>query len=148
MSLGIMYYSRSGNSKRIAEKLASFLNAKTFELKEEVSYKGIFGFLKGGFYAGKHKRVPYEVDAEVLELDKLLIVSPLWANNATPGIQTFLRENERSGVTLVFSNDGSDVTKAFGKTKEIFPFVTEYYGITKKKNNEEEVINTIVKTFD
>ncbi len=55
MNNKVVYFSRSGNSKRVAGKIAEKLDCGKVELTDNVSWKGIFGFFKGGFYSLNQK---------------------------------------------------------------------------------------------
>jgi flavodoxin len=42
MELQVVYFTRTGNSKRVAEKIAKKLNVSIIEIKDNKSWKGIF----------------------------------------------------------------------------------------------------------
>ncbi len=44
----IVYYSRDGNTKKVAEKLAEQMSCDIIQITEAKSRKGILGFLKAG----------------------------------------------------------------------------------------------------
>ena len=43
----VAYYSRTGNTEFVAEKIAEYLGAEVCEVIDKKSRKGRFGFLKG-----------------------------------------------------------------------------------------------------
>lgn len=143
MKTNVMYFTRSGKTKHAAKKLSQVLDAEMYELKDNKNWKGIFGYLKGGFYASSDKPVEISFNNEVMNCEQLVIMSPLWAGGPSPAVRTFIRNHPHNNITLVLTNDGSSVEKAFDRTKELLPSIKNYYGITKKLNNENQVIDQI-----
>jgi len=147
MSVGIVYFSKSGTTKRIAEQTAAKLGMKPIELKDNINWKGFIGFMKGGFYAMKDKHVEITFDNTCLSCDEFIVMSPLWAGGPAPAAREFIRRVGADKVDLLLTNDGSDVTIAFNRTRKLFPKLKKTYGITKKLKNKEIIIEEIVKTY-
>ena len=57
MATQIYYFSRSGFTKLAAKGIAEKLKGSVIKLSDGDSYKGIFGFIKGGFRAVTKKDV-------------------------------------------------------------------------------------------
>jgi flavodoxin len=146
MSTNIIYFTRSGKTKSIADELGSQLKANIYEVTDDKNWQGIFGYIKGGFYASSNKQVKINIDAKAFDADKLIILTPLWAGGPTPAIRTLLKEHSHRDITVVFTNDGSDVNKAYVKTENLFPNIKNFYGITKKLNNKDDVLKEIIKS--
>ena len=147
MKTSVIYFSRTGNSKRIADKIASKLDCQTTELTDDVSWKGIWGWLKGGLYSlnGKTTNVKLSPETEVGEMDTIILVVPLWAGNVAPAGYSFLMKEIKSikRLFVVIDNDGSDVGKTFSKLEATVGALENKYGITKQSKNEDEVIGKI-----
>ncbi|MBN2794938.1 MAG: hypothetical protein JXR88_06000 [Clostridia bacterium] len=143
MKTNIIYFSRTGKTKHVAQKLAHSIDSEIFELKDNKNWSGFFGYMKGGFYASKDKGVEVSFDQQALDCEQLIIMSPLWAGGPSPSIRTFIRTTKHPNITLVLTNDGSDVHKAFERSKTLLPEVKRYYGITKKLKNENQVLEQI-----
>lgn len=146
MSTNIIYFTRSGKTKSIAEELGSQLKTNVYQVTDDKNWQGIFGYLKGGFYASSNKHVNINIDEKAFEADKLIILTPLWAGGPAPAVRTLLKELTHDHVTVVFTNDGSDVEKAYVKTENLYPNITKFYGITKKLNNRDAVIKQILES--
>jgi len=144
MKICVVYFSRSGKTREIAKKLSSKLDTNVFEVTDDKNWKGIFGFIRGGFYASFDKDVKVSYDKKATEADVIITLSPLWAGGPSPAMRKFIRENKSKNIHLVLTNDGSDINKAFAKTKKIIPEISKMYGITKKLNNEAQVIDNVV----
>ncbi|MBQ3416644.1 MAG: flavodoxin family protein [Ruminococcus sp.] len=148
MKTAIVYYSMSGNTKMIAERIAKELSADMIELIPEKAYpdKGMRKFLWGGFAAvmsEKPKLYPYSFDAQ--NYDTILIGSPVWASNVAPPIRTFVEENKdslkekRFGVFLCYAGGGAD--KALEKLKKLLNinrFISELVLVDPKEKSAEE----------
>lgn len=145
----VLYFSRSGNSKRIAEKIAEKLGCTTIEITDNVSWKGFFGFMKGGFYSINQKLtgIKLENDYNVSEADNIVLVVPLWAGNTAPAGYSFLMKEMKNikNLYMVICNDGSDFDKAYTKLQKMVGNIKNKYGITKNKGNEDSVIDNICR---
>lgn len=143
----VLYFTRSGNSKRIAEKIAKKLGCGTVEITDDKSWKGIFGFMRGGYYSLKQKvtRVSLEGDYDVSRADNIILVSPLWAGSAAPAGYSFLlnKKEKIKKLHMVICNDGSDTEEAFKKLELLVGKINNKYRITKNLGNEDSVISEI-----
>jgi hypothetical protein len=146
MSTNIIYFTRSGKTKSIADELANQLKTNIYQVTDDKNWQGILGYIKGGFYASSNKPVKINIDAKAFDADKLIILTPLWAGGPTPAVRTLLKEHPHNEITVVFTNDGSDVNKAYVKTENLFPNIKNFYGITKKLNNKDDVLKEIIKS--
>ena len=85
MKTAVVYYSMSGNTKLIAEKIAGDLNADLIEIFPENSYpdKGFRKYFWGGKSAimgAKPALQPYSFNAD--KYDTVIIGSPVWASSS------------------------------------------------------------------
>lgn len=145
--MSIVYFSRTKKTKAVAEKLSKALNLESYEIKDDKNWKGIWGFLKGGYYASTNKKVNIEYDEKALASEHLFVLSPVWASGPSPAIRTFLNENLNKNMTLIFTCDGSSLDKVYNNSKKLFPHVKSYYGITHRLKDEDKVIESIVKDY-
>lgn len=148
MNNNVFYFSRTGNSERIAKNISEKLGCPMTRLTDDVSWKGILGWLRGGFYSirGKKTKVSIEGSPDIASLDKVILVSPLWAGNTAPAGYSFLEDymNDIKELFVVICNDGSPADTAFEKLEQRVGKIKNKYGITKNKGNEEEVITKLV----
>lgn len=92
----IVYYSMSGNVKKVAEQIAKLTGADLLALHPVKAYpdKGAKKFLWGGKSAlmgDKPKLQPYTFNAD--RYDDIVFGSPVWASSFTPPLRTFIEEN-------------------------------------------------------
>ena len=136
MSYKVVYFTRTGTSKRVAEKIAEKLSVATVEIVDNKIWGGPMGFMRGAYYAAKNKEVSIKVEGKISDEDEIIMVSPIWVGNLVPALSTFLRKCDKSTIHLVTTSKDSGI-----KDKAGFKSLTE---IITKKNNEDEVINALV----
>lgn len=122
MNSAVVYYSMSGNTASVAEKIAGILKADLIEIKPEKQYpdKGIKKFLFGGksaVMAETPRLQPYDFHPE--KYDQIIFGFPVWAGNITPPIRTFIRDNldgmKGKRIAAFACQSGSGAEKAFRK---------------------------------
>lgn len=95
MKTAIIYYSMSGNTKYIAEKIAQALDADLIPLIPMKAYpdSGFKKFFWGGKSAvmGEKPRLePYAFDPAAYDL--IILGGPVWAGTFAPPLRTFIHE--------------------------------------------------------
>ena len=133
----VLFFTRTGNSKRIAEKLADKLSCQIIEVTDNMNWNGILGFIKGGYYASRDKVVVIKTNPELVDYDELIVVSPLWAGKLAPDIKELLKTVQKDKVHLVVVSTGSNISDD--------PEYKSVALIINSKNNEDEVIDHLVK---
>ena len=139
MSYKVVYFTRTGTSKRIAEKIANKLSLEAIQITDNMNWKGVLGFIKGGYYASRNKPVDIKVAEKFNVTDDLIVVTPLWAGKVAPAIKTFLKTIACDKIHLVVTSNASNL-----KDRLEFKSVSD---ITKSKNNEDVSVDNIVKSF-
>jgi len=102
MNVGIIFFSKTGNTRKIAEVLSDKLKSMKIssELIEIKSSK-VPGVLGGGRAAMKQKEMPILNESQDLsKYDLFLFGSPIWAWRPSPYIYSFLRHIKYSGKKL------------------------------------------------
>ncbi|MGE9883084.1 flavodoxin family protein [Blautia obeum] len=129
MTTAIVYYSMSGNTKYVADKIAERIEADIIRIDPVKAYpdKGAKKFIWGGKSAvmgEKPALLPYELNVE--KYDRIILGTPVWASNFAPPIRTFIKENPNiHGKKLaVFTCFSGGADKAIEKMKK-------YIGIEK-----------------
>lgn len=62
MNLKIVYFTRTGTSKRVAEKITKLLSCGIVQIEDNINWKGFFGYLKAGFYSSTNRNVAIEIN--------------------------------------------------------------------------------------
>ena len=151
MRTAIVYYSMSGNTKYVADKIADVIKTSgevdiiRIEPKKAYPDKGAKKFFWGGKSAvmGETPALqPYEFNIE--KYDRIIFGTPVWASNVVPPIRTFINDNpdvkdKKIAVFTCFSGGGAD--KAIDKMKKyigIEKFEAELILIDPKDKVKEE----------
>ena len=95
-----IYYSRTGNTKRVMETIAKEMDAELLALTDGVERSGLRGWLRSGMDAMKLSTKPLNPfeTAKPLEEYRLVIVgSPVWAGRMASPIRSLLK---RRGLEL------------------------------------------------
>ena len=100
MKTAIVYYSMSGNTRFVAEKMAHVLDADLIPLIPMKAYpdSGFKKFLwcgKSAIMGDKPRLEPCDFDGAAYDL--VIFGSPVWAGTFAPPLRTFIRDNQ---VTL------------------------------------------------
>ena len=147
MTTAIVYYSMSGNTKYVADKIAERIEADVIRIDPVKAYpdKGAKKFIWGGKSAVMGEKPalhPYECNVE--KYDRIILGTPVWASNFAPPIRTFIKENpnihgRKLAVFTCFSGGGAD--KAIEKMKKyigIKEFEAELILVDPKENVKAE----------
>ncbi len=126
MKVGIVYYSRTGNTKKAAKLLKDKLekNKENVDLIEIQHIKKP-GFFKAGRAAMQQKEQPIKnTNYNLDEYDTILVGSPTWAGRPAPHLRTFFNKAEnlkgkKAGVFITGSASGN-------KNKKTSDFLKEY----------------------
>ncbi|MFP4609286.1 MAG: flavodoxin family protein [Candidatus Aenigmatarchaeota archaeon] len=102
--ISVVYYSRTGNTKKVAGLIASELGCDTFRIHDKKDRSGFLGYLKGGWDAWRENRTEITLKEEIdLSEDRLLCLgTPVWASNPTPAVRTFLAERKERLEKVAF----------------------------------------------
>ncbi len=87
----ILYYSRTGKTRFLAEKLRDELGADLVEIRDLKKRGGPFGFLAGvrdAYFGLRTEVAPWGLDLSKYEL--IIFGTPVWAYSPTPALTTFL----------------------------------------------------------
>ena len=102
----ILYYSRSGTTRTLAEALANALDADLAEITCP-RYKGLFGYLRAGHNSLKGKIPPIEMpDLHPADYDLVLLGAPIWTSYPAVPLRAFLANKpalpERVGLFFTY----------------------------------------------
>jgi len=87
----VIYYSRTGNTRIVAETLQESLSADLQEIKDLKDRSGIRGFISGMIDVKKNPITA--IDPKTVDLSRyrlIFICSPVWGMKLAPAITTFL----------------------------------------------------------
>ena len=111
----VVYYSRSGNTRRLARELAVALDADLAEIFEPRARAGLFGFIRCAFDAWRLRFPPVEVLPDAARYRTVVLGGPIWIGRLAAPVRSYARElRTRDGALGFFcSLGGSDPRDAF-----------------------------------
>lgn len=144
MKTVVLFFSRTGTSKRVASKIANELGVTPLEITDDKNWHGILGYWKGGYYALANKNVNIKVSGSFKEADQYVVVSPLWAGGPAPATREFLNQVPKDKVNLVITCKGSDIASALRKYESKTGKLKACFGIVERLKNEDHYIEEII----
>ena len=107
----LVYYSRTGTTRRIAEEIGESLGCDVEEVVDTKSRSGVLGWLRAGRDggAGKLTRIgPVERDASDYGL--VVLGTPIWNGNVSAPMRTYIVENRGRLCDVAFfsTQDGEE----------------------------------------
>ncbi|HSO26040.1 MAG TPA: flavodoxin [Methanobacteriaceae archaeon] len=118
----VVYYSRSGNTREVAQSIAQEMSCDIEEIHDTQKRSGIIGWIKSGYQANRGKLTtlkPLEKDPS--EYDLVIIGTPIWAGYPSVPVKTYLLENKDKIKDVAFfaTYGGSGFPKTVKTMKEI-----------------------------
>ncbi|MFW6135019.1 MAG: flavodoxin family protein [Elusimicrobiota bacterium] len=114
----VVYYSKTGHTRKIAQDIAKQLDADLEEISDQKTRTGLVGFVLGGRDAltGKETSIS-EMEKNPAEYDLVIFGSPIWAGNITPAIRTYINQYGDSirSAAFFFSSGGKTPDQVFEK---------------------------------
>lgn len=91
MSKIIIFYSRTGNTKTVAEEYAKKNNTAIYGIKDLVNRKGFFGLIKSSFQALIKKETQIEdIETDISEYSRVILCTPIWAGSIPSPVRSFI----------------------------------------------------------
>ena len=118
----VVYYSRTGVTRKVAEELAEQLGADLEEIHERKSRRGVLGFLGGAWDALRKKSSSIEpARCDPADYDLVLIGTPVWAGTMATPARSYLTERGRAirRAALFCTHGGGGAGKAFRHMEEL-----------------------------
>lgn len=147
----IVYYSRTGVTKKVAELLKQKLNCDIEEIIDTKNRQGPIGYITGGRDAMKEILTEIKpTEKNPADYDLVIIGTPVWASNMAPAIRTYItaQKDKLKKVAFLVTYGGSGLEKTFkrmGDSAGTQPIATlDFKTVEVAKNQTEEKINQFV----
>ena len=98
----VIYYSRSGKTREVAEVIKEEKNADIVEIKEKSNRSGALGFIKGAVDSVRNAKT--EITPTTVDLsgyDTVYIGTPVWASKPAPAIIKLIENCNFNGVKVI-----------------------------------------------
>jgi flavodoxin len=118
----VIFYSRTGVTKKLADFLAQKLGAETEEIKDTINRAGITGYLLAGRDGMQRKLTKLETSKlNPADFDLVIIGTPIWSWNMSAPVRTYLEEHKDQFKQVAFfcTMGGSGDDTAFKEMGEI-----------------------------
>lgn len=91
----VIYYTRTGNARFVAETIAKTIGADIEEVVDLTDRSGSKGYLLAGRDATKGSETKIvETKKSPKDYDLIIVGQPVWAFAPTPAIRTYLKQND------------------------------------------------------
>jgi len=99
----VVYYSRTGNTKKVGDGIAKELQCDSEELVDTVNRSGPIGWLASGRQAMKKELTKIKpIQKETAMYDLVIIGTPIWAGDMSSPVRTYLAENTEKLKKVAF----------------------------------------------
>ncbi len=118
----VIFYSRTGTTKKVGEALAIKLGADMEEIKDTVNRSGAKGYLLSGRDAMRKMLTKLESqNKNASDYDLVVIGTPIWAWSMSTPIRTYITEhkNDFKNVAFFCTMGGSGDEGTFSEMTEI-----------------------------
>ena len=138
----IVYYTRTGNARFVAETIAAEIGADVEEVVDLKKRSGPLGFLIGGKDARQGKETKISPTAKMpTDYELVIFGTPVWAGKPAPAINTYLKKNNFSGTKVAaYFTQGQEKSQAIKEAKMLIPnstWVGELSLISPLKNKDK-----------
>ncbi|MEN7982665.1 MAG: flavodoxin family protein [Nanoarchaeota archaeon] len=145
MKILVVYYSRTGNTKLVAEQIAKLLNADLDEIIDEKDRKRkVIGWVISGYDALKKELTKINHKENPKNYNLVIIGTPNWAGTMTPAIRTYLTKNKLKNVAF-FCTFGGNEGHVFQDMESLSAKPKYVLGLRDKKITPEESMRRIKK---
>jgi len=98
----IVYYSRTGNNKKIALNLKRKLRCPTAEIVGAYNFNGAWGYFLGGMLSTLKIRSNYQyIKYNPKNYQSVILISPIWVGIFPPPVRNFLKNNKFNKLNLI-----------------------------------------------
>ena len=156
----VIYYSKTGNTKLMAETMSEEIKADVLAIKpqKEIKSRGFMLYMRGGLQSISKRTIKLEdTDIDLQDdYDLIIIGTPVWAGRLNPVVRSFLKKNQfankKFGLFCTCASKGDGVledlrnilseNEILGEIQFIEPLKKETEAAI---NNAKEWINEILK---
>lgn len=120
----VVYYSRTGHTRRVAEELAATLRADIEEIVDPENRMGLLGYLRSGRQAffGQETDIR-EPLKDPAAYDLVVVGTPVWNWSLSAPVRAYLTRRQqrfaRPPVAFFLTEGGSGEQRVFGQMEEL-----------------------------
>jgi flavodoxin len=118
----VVFYSRTGATKQVAEALAESLNCDSEELIDTKKRSGPLGFVSAGRDAKAKKLTKLtDIKRDPASYDLVILGTPIWAGTLSSAARTYIANNKSKFTRVAFfcTNGGSESQQLFAEMEAL-----------------------------
>ena len=120
----VVYYSRTHNTKKVAEEIKDQLDSDIEGIISKTKYDGKIGFVKGAKDARGEKEVEILTsNYDPSKYDLTIIGTPVWAGNISTPVLTYINNNKNKFNDVAFF-----ITAKSDKAEDVLNKMNEHAG--------------------
>ena len=108
----VVYYSRGGNTRKVAEELSKELQCDVEEILDTTNRSGPIGWLKSGRQASTKALTKLQpIKNDPWKYDLVIIGTPVWASHVSTPVRTYIADHKdklKKVAFLVTEGNGGD----------------------------------------
>lgn len=121
----VVYFSYTGHTKMIAEKISKELNCDILELKPIVPYSDNYQEVvddEQNSEVSNHIPEIEKVNIDLNKYDEIILGFPTWWYRPAPVVRAFLKNNDLTGKNIVpFATNAGWLGRSFAEVKKLCP---------------------------
>ena len=121
----VVFFSYTGNTKKIAESIQKKLNCDILEIKPVKPYSTDYQTVvddEQNNESSKKKPEIQSIDKDLSQYDEIIVGSPVWWYTFAPVIRTFLSENDLKGkIIKPFATNAGWLGRTFQEIEKLCP---------------------------
>lgn len=121
----VVFFSYTGNTKKIAESIQKKLNCDILEIKPVKPYSTDYQTVvdeEQNNESSKKKPEIQSIDKDLSQYDEIIVGSPVWWYTIAPVIRTFLSENDLKGkIIKPFATNAGWLGHTFQEIQKLCP---------------------------
>lgn len=121
----VVYFSYTGHTKMIAEKISKELNCDILELKPIVPYSDNYQEVvddEQNSEVSNHIPEIEKVNIDLNKYDEIILGFPTWWYRPAPVVRAFLKNNDLTGKNIVpFATNAGWLGRSFTEVKKLCP---------------------------
>lgn len=115
----VVYYSRTGTTRKVAEEIAKSTKCDIDEITDNIKRAGPIGYIRCGKEAMKKSLPKINTNKDPRGYDLVMIGTPIWGWNMASPVRSYISKNKFKEVAFFATQGGSGAKKAFKEMSEI-----------------------------
>ena len=138
----VVYYTRTGNTKKVAMKIAKTINADICEIQSN-RYPGIRGYFRAGFQAVFKRRPKISISKNTNNYDLIILGTPNWGKKMASPVRSFIYNREFKKLAFFCVQGGNGAEKILDDMEKLTKKPVAKFFTNEKDIGEENYKNKI-----